>query len=137
MRIARTDGTPEGARARILAELTGHAAAAGHPFRNEHATFEAWDGDTWLGGLVARFGTHWVFVELLSVAASARGRSVGRELMQQVEDEARSRGLAGIWLDTYSFQAPGFYRRLGFTEFGRIDDYPPGQSRIFLQKRLA
>jgi ribosomal protein S18 acetylase RimI-like enzyme len=56
--------------------------------------------------------------------------------MQAIEEEARARDLIGIWLDTYSFQAPGFYRKLGYEEVGRIPDYPPGQARIFLAKRL-
>lgn len=36
-----------------------------------------------------------------------------------------------------SFQAPGFYEKLGFVEFGRIEEIPPGQSRIFMKKRLS
>jgi hypothetical protein len=40
-------------------------------------------------------------------------------------------------LDTYSFQARGFYERLGYAVFGTLDDYPPGQSRIFLHKAFV
>jgi hypothetical protein len=39
-------------------------------------------------------------------------------------------------VDTFSFQAPEFYRKLGFREFGRID-YPPEHQRIFFQKQLG
>jgi hypothetical protein len=42
-----------------------------------------------------------------------------------------------VWLDSFSFQAPGFYRRLGYAEFGVVEDYPPGHTRHFLKKRLA
>jgi hypothetical protein len=42
-----------------------------------------------------------------------------------------------VWLDTYSFQARGFYERLGYTVFGTINDYPPGHSRFFLTKTLS
>jgi hypothetical protein len=42
----------------------------------------------------------------------------------------------GIWLDTFDFQAPDFYRGHGFTEFGKLSDYPPGHQRYFFQKRL-
>lgn len=57
--------------------------------------------------------------------------------MRDAEAEARRRGLSGIWLDTWTFQAPGFYQRLGFTECGRIRDDPPGHDRIFYVKRFA
>src|SRR6516165_7091346 len=40
------------------------------------------------------------------------------------------------WLDTFSFQARGFYEKLGYEEFGRLD-YPPGHHRHFLRKRLT
>jgi hypothetical protein len=45
------------------------------------------------------------------------------------------RGCHSAWLDTFSFQAPEFYPKFGYREFGRLD-YPPDQQRIFFQKRL-
>ena len=56
--------------------------------------------------------------------------------MHKAEALARERDLVGLWLDTFSWQAPGFYERLGFIEVGRIPDHPPGEARIFLAKRL-
>jgi hypothetical protein len=35
---------------------------------------------------------------------------------------------------TISFQAPGFYKRLGWRVFGEIPCDPPGTSRVFLIK---
>ena len=49
---------------------------------------------------------------------------------------AVERGCHSVWVDTFSFQAPGFYPKLGYKVFGELD-YPPGHKRIFLQKRLA
>jgi ribosomal protein S18 acetylase RimI-like enzyme len=56
--------------------------------------------------------------------------------MAEAERIAIDRQCEGIWLDTFSFQAPGFYAKLGFERFGLIKDFPPGQSRHFLMKRL-
>ena len=89
------------------------------------------------GGLTARIGFGWMFVELLFVPDRLRKQGVGRQLMEQAEALARERGCIGIWLDTFSFQAPGFYAKLGYAVFGEITDYPPGNSRFFLHKLLS
>jgi GNAT superfamily N-acetyltransferase len=126
------------ARGRILALLDHHSKAAGKSFRSEMVFLEAREDELYLGGLAARFSLDlkWVFVELLAVAEDGRGRGIGGQLMARVEEEARSRGMDGIWLDTFSFQAPEFYRRMGYSEFGRIDDYPENEARLFFVKRL-
>ena len=48
----------------------------------------------------------------------------------------RARGCVGARLDTYSFQARGFYERLGYTVTGAIEDCPPGHTRWSMAKRL-
>ncbi len=88
------------------------------------------------GGLWGRIGYNWLFIELLAVPEAARGQGLGRHLMEQAETIARQACCTGIWLDTYEFQARGFYEKLGYTLFGTLDDYPPGQRRFFLMKRL-
>jgi predicted N-acetyltransferase YhbS len=88
------------------------------------------------GGLHARVFGQWLFIELLVVPEVARGEGMGTKLMNMAEATAREKGCVGIWLDTFSFQAPDFYQRLGYSVFGELKDYPPGHSRYFMQKRL-
>ncbi|MFL1550381.1 GNAT family N-acetyltransferase [Pseudomonas sp. D47] len=90
-----------------------------------------------VGGLYGKISYGWLFIELLSIPDQMRTQGTGTRLMRAAEDLARQRGCVGIWLDTFSFQAPGFYRKLGFSEVGHIADYPPGHQRYFFQKRLA
>jgi GNAT superfamily N-acetyltransferase len=89
------------------------------------------------GGLTARIGFGWMFVELLFVPERLRGQGIGRQLMEQAEVVARERGCIGIHLDTFTFQAPGFYQKLGYAVLGEIANYPPGSSRFFLYKQLG
>jgi GNAT superfamily N-acetyltransferase len=56
--------------------------------------------------------------------------------MARAETWSRERGLAGMWLDTFAFQARPFYEKLGFSVFGEIENHPRGSSRFFLQKRF-
>lgn len=89
-----------------------------------------------LGGLWGETMYSHLHVEVLFVPESLRRIGIGRRLMSQAEGEAIRRGCCGAWLDTFSFQARGFYERLGYTVFGTIADCPPGHSRFFLQKTL-
>jgi len=90
-----------------------------------------------IGGLTARIGYSRMFIELLYVPDRLRGHGLGERLMREAEKVARAQGCTGIWLDTFSFQAPGFYAKLGYTIFGELADYPPGHTRFFLHKHLS
>ncbi|MFJ3372451.1 GNAT family N-acetyltransferase [Pseudomonas sp. NPDC086251] len=93
--------------------------------------------DEILGGLYGRVFYQWLYVELLAVPEQARGQGMGTKLMHMAEDLAREKNCIGVWLDTFDFQAPGFYQKLGYSELDQIVDYPPGHKRFFFQKRLS
>ena len=122
---------------RVDGILNADSLAKGFPFEVRDMAFEAWDEDTFLGGITARMTQGWAYVTLLAVSDAARGRGIGQDLLARVEAEVRAADGTGIWLDTYSFQAPCFYRKMGFEEFGSLDDTPDGQSRHFFRKRLT
>ncbi len=90
-----------------------------------------------LGGVLGQLWGGWLQVTYLWVAPAARGAGHGRQLIAAAETHARSRGAVGATLETYSFQAPAFYERLGYEVVGRLDGYPPGHAKLFLRKALA
>ena len=77
-----------------------------------------------IGGLWGRTSWRWVYVELLFVPPELRGARLGAALLAAAEVEARARDCLGIWLETFAFQAPGFYQRQGYVPFGAIDGPP-------------
>jgi GNAT superfamily N-acetyltransferase len=89
-----------------------------------------------IGGLWGNTGFQWLFTQLLLVPESLRGRGLGADLMRRAEAEAVDRGCHGAWLDTFEFQARGFYERIGYECFGQLPDYPPGFARFFMKKSL-
>nr|WP_199047718.1 GNAT family N-acetyltransferase [Dyella sp. ASV24] len=89
-----------------------------------------------VGGLWGETALDWLHVDLLAVPESMRGQDVGTALLQRAEQMARERGCVGAWLDTFAFQARGFYEKLGYTVFGEIPDHPVGGARYFLHKRF-
>jgi GNAT superfamily N-acetyltransferase len=89
------------------------------------------------GGLWGKTVYDWLYVELLSVPESMRGQHLGADLMRRAEEIARQRGCVGAWLDTFAFQARGFYEKLGYHTFGELADHPRGSARYFLMKRFS
>lgn len=89
-----------------------------------------------VGGVLGETYWDWLYIDLLWVKDELRGRGYGHRLMTAAEDEARQRGAKNAYLDTFSFQAPDFYRQHGYQVFGELQDYPPGHQRYFLRKQL-
>lgn len=89
-----------------------------------------------IGGAIGSSYYGWLVIDLLWLPESLRGTGLGTQVMRLAEDEARARGCLGIRLDTYSFQARGFYEKLGFSLFGTLPEHPPGHTRYWLAKRL-
>ncbi|HEV2336435.1 MAG TPA: GNAT family N-acetyltransferase [Stellaceae bacterium] len=87
-------------------------------------------------GLIGHIYAGWLFVVLLWVDADLRHGGIGRGLLEAAEQRALALGCHSAWLDTFSFQAPEFYRKLGYREFARLD-YPPDHQRIFFKKPLS
>jgi len=73
----------------------------------------------------------------LWVHESYRRKGLGRALMNAVELEAMRRGCEQVLLSTHSFQAPGFYERLGYKREASIGGYPRGHANVFYPKKLA
>lgn len=70
------------------------------------------------------------------VDESRRGQGLGTALMAAAEQEAMRRGCTQIVLTTHSFQAPGFYERLGFERLAAVPNFPRGHENVLYIKRL-
>ena len=88
------------------------------------------------GGLTGGTFWGWLHIELLWLPEDARRQGLGTRVMAAAEDEARRRGCRHVFVDTISFQALPFYLKLGYTQWGQLDDFPAGHTRYFLQKAL-
>jgi GNAT superfamily N-acetyltransferase len=93
------------------------------------------DSQTIQAGLIGNCYAGWLFVALLWVHADLRRRGIGRGLMAEAERHGREFGCHSAWVDTFTFQGPEFYPKLGYREFARLD-YPPEHERIFFRKQL-
>ena len=133
-----TDIADEEIRKAIVAPLVEYNASQAGPSQNRPIIVVVRDhANTVIGGLWGHTGYEWLFTQLLVVPVGLRGRGIGTEIMQLAEREAVLRGCHGAWLDTFEFQARGFYERIGYKCFGELPNYPNGFSRFFMQKALS
>ena len=51
-------------------------------------------------------------------------------------DQGRAIGCHAVIVDTPSFQVPGFYRRLGYAQFGETRNYEGAHSRLYFEKAI-
>ncbi|EAE7073869.1 GNAT family N-acetyltransferase [Listeria monocytogenes] len=90
-----------------------------------------------VGGVTAKISYGELHVSLLSVDQNTQGSGVGSELMAQIERYGRANNCHHISLTTFSYQAPEFYKKCGFTELGRVKDFPiKGEEKFFFIKYL-
>ena len=94
------------------------------------------DSGSVAGGLWSHTSFKWLHIQMLFVPQALRGFGVGTALMRSAEAEARGRDCRGAYVDTFSFQAAPFYRNLGYTLFGRLNDCPPGHDRLYFCKHF-
>jgi GNAT superfamily N-acetyltransferase len=94
------------------------------------------EGRKTVGGIVGEVWTTVLFIQLFWIEQKLRGKDYGTKLLKAIEDEARRFGATHSYVDTMSFQAPGFYRACGYREFGSIEGYPGNVTRHWFAKSL-
>jgi GNAT superfamily N-acetyltransferase len=75
-------------------------------------------------------------LSLVWVHEQYRGQGLGTLLLRSAEAEALARGCVRVVLATHSFQAPGFYERLGYERKYTIEGRPEGHADIIYVKVL-
>lgn len=125
----------------ILAKLKSNNIAKCEWLRNndltvKHHNFMAFDKDELIGGAVGIIQYNWYFLEFLYVNEAYRQHKVGKLLMKEIEAFSIQQQLTGIRLETWDFQARGFYEKQGYVVWGELKDCPPGTTEFHLKKEL-
>jgi len=89
------------------------------------------------GGVIALTYWDWLYIDLMWLRADLRRHGYGSRLLALAEEEARKRGAKHAYLDTFSFQAPEFYKKQGYQVFGELKEFPKGHQRYFFTKELG
>lgn len=86
------------------------------------------------GGIQAFLGTESIYIDVLWVDENLQTRGYGTKLLYAAEKEAIKNGCTFSLIDTWDFQAEGFYLKKGYERIGELKNYWLGHSKIFLRK---
>lgn len=75
-------------------------------------------------------------IDVLWVKEEYRKMGYGAQLLQELEKVAKEEKCSMIHLDTFDFQAKGFYEKNGFEVFGTLENCPPGHARYYMKKEI-
>lgn len=140
MNIKITDSGAEDA-AIIESQLLRSLQEALKQSRNEQFVLKASSAtDEMIGGLTASTSYGWLLIKTLWVHDDYRKQGIGQQLMAEAEIRGRTLECHSAWLDTSNPASHAFYERLGYVEFGRLQNSPtqfPGEhQRWFMKKSL-
>lgn len=134
--ISVFSGTDHSGAAMVASSLAAEVTADFGPRDETPLSIIARAGDAVVGGLNGSTHWGWCYIRHLWVRDDWRRGGLGHRLLVHAETEARARGCAGLYVDTFNEGAVTFYERAGFARFGRIEGFPPEHARTFLMKRL-
>jgi ribosomal protein S18 acetylase RimI-like enzyme len=106
----------------------------GRRVMHESYALMAYDGQRLIGAVIGKIYSNWMHLDLVWVDESYRGNSVGSRLLDTSYQTATAAGLHGIEVWTQSWQAPDFYRKLGYENFAVFDDFIEGYKRYILRR---
>jgi len=89
-----------------------------------------------IAGLIGNTHGNWLSIKFLWVSEEMRGQNIGSDILSQAEKTAKERGCKYSFLDTFSFQAPEFYRKHGYKEVFVLENYPVTGNRHYFTKTL-
>lgn len=125
-------------QAAIEAGLDAHNESRIGPDRTRNLWVVCRDGrGALVGGVRCLVMWQWLLVDWLWIAEPHRGAGLGATLLRRAERAGIADGCTGAFLNTFSFQAPDFYRRQGYGVFGQLAGMPVGHTRYWMSKPLG
>jgi len=89
-----------------------------------------------VGGIYGDSAFGCMNILLLWVREDYRRLGVGTRLLSRAEEASRQDGCRMLCLDTFNFEAPGFYLKRGFEAYGEVEFYAGGPVKYYFKKQL-
>ena len=92
------------------------------------------DNDLGIGGALGIIQYEWYYLEELWISEEYRKQGIGSEIIKEIEKVAAKENLVGVRMETWSFQARGFYEKNGYEVYAELPNFPRGVTSYFLRK---
>lgn len=94
------------------------------------------DTEEIVAGLNSAICWNWMEIDILWVHEDYRKQGFGKRLLEEAEKVSREKNCSFIQLNTFSFQAPEFYKKYGYKIIAVIENAPYDNRHYYLIKEL-
>ncbi len=105
-------------------------------YTEDPISFEIRNGNILIGCVVVQIFWGQLHIKYLIVQEKYRKQGIATKLMKHIFDYAKSRSCHLVFVETMSFQAPEFYKKLGFKVEMKREGYDKNTSFYYLCKYL-
>ena len=132
------EGEPESDDMKVLVDgMLSYHASKGHPrVVTKYSIMIKDEEEKLVGCVMVSFLWNGMQIGSLWVEEKMRGQGLGKKLMEMAEAEGKKRGATFAYTDTFTWQAPGFYEKIGYTIYGTLEGFPPGNELSYYRKSL-
>lgn len=95
------------------------------------------DANSIIAGIHGQIGGDWLYIASLWIDERFRLQGLGKKLLAKAEKIAVKEKCFGVYLYTYSFQSPEFYKKYGYHIFGTLENFCHDNSKLYMKKKLV
>lgn len=106
------------------------------PSKEDYHNFGVYEDNKLVGGAIGIIKFGWYLLEELWINEKYRGHNIGTMLIRNIESCAKENKALGVRMETWNFQARGFYEKMGYKVYATFEDCPPGTIDYFLKKKF-
>lgn len=138
LKLEAINGEPKPEDKKVMVNgMLAYHASKGHPRKTDLYSVLVKDQNNKVKGvIIVSFLWNGMHIDSLWIDESVRNQDWGSKLLKMAEEEGIKRGCTICYTDAFSWQAPEFYEKQGYKLYGRLENFPQGNSLSYYYKSL-